>query len=390
MHIFVLFSVSSSSAFSFALSNLTFLPSQQLFDCIIHVKLINDTRGGFKIRPKMYDKEALQRPPPPGTCCGRIESTKGAVQTREYIYNLLAQQTSALNTQKRLPRIRPRRASPPPLPDAVPKAPCKTMGPPPHPHPEVIELPQKMPFKSKHWRTPFMDRGCVKEKVRLDKIAFEKLKLENPTGRIKDACCAGVRPPIPPNPRGEPIQCRELPNRTNWIERNAIRAITSKPGYRIPNADRKMVVDTRKGDKQALVSSKTHSGLEKRYVYKPTFGKVPKYLIKRAEAIADTREAYSHYLNEKELQRTDYMLTEKEREELLNGLKTAWDKYNAKYLGLSVSRSGVKQKFYRDYLEKQLASLERDIEMIESHQFIFVDADKTPGVGGAVTTDIQV
>ncbi|VDM16995.1 unnamed protein product [Hydatigera taeniaeformis] len=338
----------------------------------------------------MYNKEALQRHPTPDTCCVRDESTKGAVQTREYIYNLLAQQTSAVNSQKRLPRIRPRRTSPPPLPDAVPKAPHKTMGPPPHPHPEAIQPPQKAPFKPKHWRTPFMDRQCVKEKVKLDKIAFEKLKLDKPTGRVKDACCAGVRPPIPPNPHGESIQCRELPNRTNWIERNAIKAITSKPGYRVFNADRKMIVDTRRGDKQALVSSKTHSGLEKRYVYKPTFGRVPRYLRQRAEAIADTRAAYSHYLNEKELQRTDYMLTEKERQDLLNGLKTAWDEYNAKYLGLSVSRSGAKQKSYGDFLEKQLASLERDIEMIESHPYIFIDADKTPGVGGAVTNDIQV
>ncbi|KAH9279586.1 Enkurin [Echinococcus granulosus] len=384
MHIFA-----SSSAFCCALSALIFA-SKQLCDCITRVKPIDEARGAFKILPKMYDKEALQRPPAPGTCCGRIESTKGAVQTREYIYNLLAQQTSVVNPQKRLPRIRPRRTSPPPLPDAVPKAPYKTMDPPPHPHPEVNELPQKIPFKPKHWRTPFMDRGCVKEKVRLDKIAFEKLKLEKPAGRIKDACCAGVRPPIPPNQGGEPIACRELPHRTNWIERNAIRAITSKPGYRIPNADRRMIVDTRRGDKQALVSSKTHSGLEKLYVYKPTFGRVPRYLRQRAEAIAKTREAYSHYLNEKDLQRTDYILTEKERGELLSGLKTAWDKYNAKYLGLSASRSGAKQKSYGDYLEKQLASLERDIEMIESHPYIFVDADKTPGVGGSVTNDIQV
>ncbi|KAM7533752.1 hypothetical protein Aperf_G00000107938 [Anoplocephala perfoliata] len=337
----------------------------------------------------MYDKAALNNQPELGTC--RInESTKSGLQAREYIYNLLAQQTGPLNNQKRLPKIR--RKDPPPLPDAVPKAPHKTMGPPTHPHDELNELPQKMPFKLKHWRNPYIQKSCMKKHVEEAAKAFEKLKLEHPTGRIKDACCTGVRPPIPVTQRyPRPVHCKGFPNRTNWIERNAIKAITEKPGYRVPNSGKKVIVDTCKGDKQALVSSKTHSGLEKRYIYKPAYGKVPNYLKRRAEAISATRKLYSHYLNETALQKTDYMLTEAERTELLNGLKTAWDKYNAKYLTLSASSNNGKQLAYKVYLENQLTSLEKDIEMIETHSYIFIDADKRPGVGAAaVVNDVPV
>lgn len=333
----------------------------------------------------MYDKAALNNQPELGTCCIK-ESTKNSFQAREYIYNLLAQQTSPLNNQKRLPKIH--RKDPPPLPDAVPKAAHKTMGPPTHPHAELTEPPQKLPFKLKHWRNPYFEKNCMKKHIKEASKAFEKLKLEQPTGRIKDACCAGVRPPIPVIQKHPgPVQFERFPSRTNWIERNAIRAITEKPGYRVPNSGKKMIVDTSKGDKQALVSSKTHSGLEKRYVYKPAYGKVPEYLKRRAEAISATREQYSHYLNERALQKTDYMLTEAERTELLNGLKTAWDKYNAKYLALSASSINGKQLGYKVYLENQLTSLEKDIEMVETHSYIFVDADKRPGVGAAAVAN---
>ncbi len=344
----------------------------------------------------MFEKETVDQPPNVGTCCVRGGPEKGIVGTREYIYNLLAQPVSQVNPQKRLPRIR---IKAPPLPDEVTREPCKTMGPPVHPHPEKIECPQKFKFKRKHWRTPFMERKCVEQQVRLATEAFEKLKMECPNGRIKGGCCAGTKPPVPTtgglryelDADGVPLRCKKMHNtgRTNWIERNAIQAITCKPGGRMAHPGHRYQVDTRNGDSQALDSNKTHSGLEKRYVYKPAYGKVPRYIKVRAEAIRETRDLFSHYLNEKAMQCTDHMLTEKERQDLLTGLKLAWDRYNAKYLGLSASSTTLKNKTYKQYLEKQLSGLERDIQLIESHPYIFIDANKKPGVGNIVTSGLE-
>ncbi|VDD75798.1 unnamed protein product [Mesocestoides corti] len=343
----------------------------------------------------MNNKEKAKSSAASGSCCAQLIPNKEVVGTREYIYNLLGQKVSPLNPQKKLPRIR---KPPPPLPDAVPKAPHQSMGPPACPQPKKYQLPEKYPFKKKHWRTPFIEKKCMAKKVKLASIAFEKLKLEKPVGRIKDNCCAGVKAPVPRFKRlgreldenGIPLFCKkDTVYRTNWIERNAIEAITCKPGARLAHPGHRYMVDTRYGEAHALDSNKTHSGLEKCFVYKPAYGKVPKYLKLRAEAIKKTRETYSHYLNEKALQSSDYMLTEKERQDLLNGLKTAWDQYNAKYLGLSSSSTTLKNKTYKQYLEKQLGSLEKDIELVETHPYIFVEADKTPGVGGAVTNGIR-
>lgn len=346
----------------------------------------------------MPDKSHVQEPPKVGTCCALINPEKVQVGPREYIYNLLPPTLSQVPPQKIPPLVR--RRDPPPLPDAVPKAPHQSMGPPLHPHPKKYELPEKYPFNKKHWRTPFIERKCLAEKVRLATNAFEKLKTERPTGRVKDACCAGSKAPVPTtrglrynlDADGIPQRCKGYSNihRTNWIERNAIEAITCKPGTRQAHPQYRFQVDMRNGEARAIDSSKTHSGMEKRYVYKPAYGKVPKYLKLRAAAIEETRELYSRYLNEKALQCTDHMLSEKERLDLLNGLKAAWDRYNAIYLGLSASSTTLKNKTYKEYLERQLESLEKDIEQISSHPFIFIDADKKPGVGGEVTAGLRV
>ncbi|VDL93819.1 unnamed protein product [Schistocephalus solidus] len=337
------------------------------------------------------------KPAPVGTCCAKLLPGEVPYGPREYIYNLLPQPPCQLNPQKKLPRIR---RQPPPLPDVVPKVPMKTMGPPSHPHLNFPKPPNKFPFQTKHWRTPFIEKKCMQEKVALATRAFEKLKAEHPTGRIKDACCAGTKPPVPTtqglgdeyDANGIPARCLKTKqdiNRTNWIERNAIRAITSKPGYRAEHPEHRVQVYTRHGDKMYLDNKKTHSGLEKLFVYKPAYGKVPKYIKIRAKAIKETRELYSHYLNEKSLQGTDYLLTEEERKDLLFGLKAAWDRYNASYLRLSSSSTTLKSKAYKVYLEKQLDCLEKDIQLVQSHPYIFVEADKEPGVGSRTTREMH-
>ncbi|VDN96649.1 unnamed protein product [Rodentolepis nana] len=329
----------------------------------------------------MHDKAGLSKPPEPGTCCFRIKPAGNGHEAPEYIYNLLFQHSKPVKPEKLASTMF--KKDPPPLPDAVPKASHKTMG-----------LPgsfclnnnkdkhlQKQPFILKHSKKLYVDQDCVKMQIKATAKAFEELKLSQPEGRIKDACCAGLKPRLPVTQKySQRVECLEVPNRTNWIERNAISNITRKPGERVSDQGRKVFVDRNKGDKQAIVSTKTHSGLEKRFVYKPTYGKVPEYLKRRKEILKASREQYSHYFNEKALQNAEYMLTEAERDELLKDLKNAWDSYNAKFLLFKGDECSGKKKACKEYLENQLKSLEGDIKMIKSHQYIFVEADKTPGI----------
>lgn len=240
----------------------------------------------------------------------------------------------------------------------------------------------------------------MREHVMLEHLAFEKLKAEHPTGRIKGGCCAGVKPPVPStqglddefDADGIPRRCKKANHdfhRTNWIERNAIFAMSRKPGFRQNHPGHRIQVDQRNGHTMALNSAKTHSGLEKRFICKPTYGKVPKYLKIRQDAIEETRELYARYLNEKALQQTDYLLTEEQRDELLSGLKAAWDRYNACFLRLSQSSTTLKTRAYKLYLEDRLQNLENDILLIQSHPYIFIDADKRMGVGNEMTQEIH-
>nr|CDS26343.1 enkurin TRPC channel interacting protein [Hymenolepis microstoma] len=338
----------------------------------------------------MHDKAGLSRPPEKGTCCFRIKPTGKDHQAPEYIYNLLFQHSKSVKPEKLASTMF--RKDPPPLSDAVPKASHKTMGlPGSFCFNNKDKLLQKKPFILKHSKKLYVDQDCVKMQVKETAKAFEKLKLEQPEGRIRDACCAGVKPRLPVTQKySQRVECIEVPYRTNWIERNAISNITRKPGERVSDLGRKIFVDRNKGDRQAIVSTKTHSGLEKRFVYKPTYGKVPEYLKRRKEILKASREQYSHYLNEKALQNTEYMLTEAERDELLKDLKNAWDSYNAKFLLLSSNESTGKKQACKEYLENQLKSLEADIKMIEAHKYIFVEADKSPGADAAAATANEI
>lgn len=298
-------------------------------------------------------------------CTPDVSIRNPPIGPREYIYNLLPQQIPQYTTRFRcLPKLRKKLAEEP-----VKREKMKTMGPPNKPLQAPVEYPEKREFLKKHSKAP------------MAKMIQSALDVK-PVDR-KD--CPGKKDPLPSiktmingvDAHGVPWKCYDKDSaQINWISRNAISAITAEPGFRVPLEKQRCIVDTRKGDKYRLKSERTVSGLEPMYVYHKEVGKTPKYLVKRSKEIEQTKELLSRYNNERLLQSTDYLLTDQQREELLIGLKSAWDRYNRKYLGLASINDTLKGKAYKIYLEEQLDMLKKEVELVENNKFIFVEAPK--------------
>ncbi|TGZ72765.1 hypothetical protein CRM22_001902 [Opisthorchis felineus] len=307
-------------------------------------------------------------------CSTKFALTSPPVGPREYIHNLIPQiRPEILSRYPCLPKIRVDKKK---LGDPPKTYPMKTMGPPSKDRLSPVVYPNKHSYMKKQSKKPYVKlvnhtvQDCLRAQERQRAKTAPKAEsadtktTENITADIPQKCLKRVR------------------NNVNWVTRNAISAITAEPGFRYPMESRRQIVDTRKGDKYRLISERTTSGLEPIYVYRKGIGKVPAYIIKRNKMIKETQELLAKYINEKELQATDYLLTDKQREELLTGLKAAWDRYNRKYLGLASINDTLKGKAYKAYLEKQLDSLKEDIELVESHRFLFVEAEKDPSGDG--------
>merc|ERR1711912_54306 len=114
------------------------------------------------------------------------------------------------------------------------------------------------------------------------------------------------------------------------------------------------------------------------YMNKKGYGKVPAYLEKVKGEIQDEynyimqmQEAANEEMEEEGYGRTR-MISEPERIEMLNGLKTNWDRINKAYQTLSFTLDTPAKKQRKEEFEAQLEQLERDIERL-SKRNVFVE-----------------
>ena len=149
----------------------------------------------------------------------------------------------------------------------------------------------------------------------------------------------------------------------NFITQNAVETIMS-----VPKKPQKYNVDTRKGDKFPLEPS----GLEPIYIKKKEYGQVPEYLIKRRSEIAQAQHEYDAYISEMQKRGEMYQISPEERQVILEGLKKNWEEFYHQYQSLPMVVDTVPKKNRKEYLENEMKKLERDIETIEKHKFIFI------------------
>ncbi|KAJ0395085.1 hypothetical protein ATCC90586_001736 [Pythium insidiosum] len=157
-------------------------------------------------------------------------------------------------------------------------------------------------------------------------------------------------------PKRAPVVKREdkpimgLKSSKNYVTANAVEAILAVPGSR------------------ARVKNEPPQ-----YAKKDDYGKVPKYLSQVKDEIERENEMIEEFvrqnrdmLEEEEGGRVEPM-DERERKQLVDALKAKWDHTNSKYQKLchNVVFDTLGKVRRKETFEKELATLEKDIELLE-------------------------
>ncbi len=118
---------------------------------------------------------------------------------------------------------------------------------------------------------------------------------------------------------------------------------------------------------------------ELNYLKKEDFGKVPAYLTQVKEEIRRENEMIERYVKEQmgEVERTPEtfeVMSEEERLQLLDQLKSKWDHVNAQYQRQThlVKLDTTGQVRRKEQLEQMLQQLENDIEKLQRSSSVLI------------------
>lgn len=154
-----------------------------------------------------------------------------------------------------------------------------------------------------------------------------------------------------------------LKTNKNFISQNAVDTIMT-----VPKKPEKNVVDTRRGGKFPLETS----GLTPVYVKKKNFGTIPNYIVERKNESVKAKEEYDAYMNEYFKKGALRSMSDGERAAILNGLKQNWDELHHKFQSLSVLIDTVPKRLKKEALENEMKLLEKDIDLLQRHQLIYI------------------
>lgn len=149
----------------------------------------------------------------------------------------------------------------------------------------------------------------------------------------------------------------------NYVSQNAIDAIMA-----VPKKPERNFVDTRYGSKFSL----DPSGLVPVYVRKKDFGRVPEYIVDRKDESVRARQEYEAYMNEYFKKGALRTMSDEERNAILEGLKRNWDELHHQFQSLSVVIDTIPKRIKKEKLENDMKMLEKDIELLQRHQLIYI------------------
>ncbi|XP_014252700.1 enkurin [Cimex lectularius] len=116
-----------------------------------------------------------------------------------------------------------------------------------------------------------------------------------------------------------------------------------------------------------------------KFVWGEKFGKVPGYIYKIKKELSDKikekEEKWRLRAEKYKAAETLKRVSSAERLELLNGLKTAWAGLQREFQLLPMLNDTPPKIKRKRFLEEQLNALEKEIQMIEGHQIIYVYED---------------
>lgn len=125
--------------------------------------------------------------------------------------------------------------------------------------------------------------------------------------------------------------------------------------------------DTIRGDFFPL----DRSGLVPKYVLKPKFGKVPQYIVERKrEAQLRTQQEQERM---RESEKGPKLISEGERQELLQGLRKNWEALQQVYKRLSLLTDTIPKKARKTQMENELKQIEKDMLFLENNRYIAVE-----------------
>ncbi|XP_047468026.1 enkurin [Mugil cephalus] len=180
-------------------------------------------------------------------------------------------------------------------------------------------------------------------------------KLPEKTHRSKDACCTVRKPPVPARTDHPPMGIH--------TKRDFVKTTVA-----VPMKPQPISVDTHKGHKQPL----ENSGLVPKYIMKKDYGEVPEYLQQRNEEERRAQEEFNNFVREQREQGAMKHLSDEERQAVLEGLKSNWDKLHHEYQGLSLFIDTLSKKAHKERLEEAMKQLEKDISLFERFRTIYI------------------
>ncbi|CAF3348189.1 unnamed protein product [Rotaria sp. Silwood1] len=158
-------------------------------------------------------------------------------------------------------------------------------------------------------------------------------------------------PPIPKVNQQDNKNQLEKPLK-NFVEENINKIKNS-----LPICPRRYVVSDRKGNKFLIDGS----GLQKDFIYKKNYGKIPRYL--------EARKLVHEQSNCNSEDSSMIVLPPEERLSLINN---RYEDIFAEYQRLPLRLETISAIMKKTYLTNQLVNIERDIDFLEKHQQIFI------------------
>ncbi|CAF3903761.1 unnamed protein product [Rotaria sp. Silwood2] len=162
---------------------------------------------------------------------------------------------------------------------------------------------------------------------------------------------------MPPIPK---VNQQDNKNHLEKSSKNFVEENINKIKNSLPICPRRYVVSDRKGNKFLIDGS----GLQKDFIYKKNYGKIPHYL--------ETRKIIHEQLHCNSEDNSMITLPPEERLSLINNLKDRYEDIFAEYQRLPLHLETISAIMKKTYLTNELVNIERDIDFLEKHQRLFI------------------
>ncbi|CAF3794814.1 unnamed protein product [Adineta steineri] len=166
-------------------------------------------------------------------------------------------------------------------------------------------------------------------------------------------------------PRKAPVpNIRDAPKMGARTEKNFVQTNALDVVMTVPKKPERNIVDARHGDKYPIDTS----GLTPKY----NFGEVPVYIKNRRADMDKAKQEYETYVSDYFRRGAMREMNDDERQTIIDGLKKQWEDVHHEFQTLSVIIDTIPKRLHKERLEHEMKLLEKDIDLLEKHQVIYI------------------